>query len=202
MEEQEKYMADGQGRLVPVGNIKAEDKLEDQLVNDLFAQAKQVQIKIAGFKETAFNDVQAFLDILAEKYGISKGGKKGNMSFTSYDGKTKIVISVADFIQFGAQLQIAKQLIDECIHAWSEGGNDNISALVNHAFRVDKNNRVNAQAILGLRRLNIKDEKWQRAMDAITDSVKITSSKTYIRFYEREKPEAEWKAVVLDIAKL
>lgn len=196
------FMEDAQGRLVPVSNVKDADKLEDQLVKSLFEAATGVQRQIKAFKANAFEEVQSFVELLAEQYNVSKGGKKGNMTLTSYDGKTKVVVSVSEFIQFGPQLQIAKQLIDECIHEWSEGSNDNISALVNHAFRVDKNNRVNTQAILGLRRLEIREEKWAKAMEAITDSIRVADSKAYIRFYQRPSAEADWQAVSLDIAKL
>ncbi len=200
--QQKEFMEDAQGRLVPLPNVKAEDKLEDQLVSTLYEKATDLQTSIKGFKVMAFDEVESFVDLLAEKYSVSKGGKKGNMTLTSYDGKTKVVVSVSEFIQFGPQLQIAKELIDECILEWSQGSNDHITALVNHAFRVDKNNRVNTQAILGLRRLEIREDKWIKAMEAITDSIRVADSKSYIRFYQRPSADADWKAVSLDIAKL
>lgn len=194
------YMTNSEGHLVPASMVKPEDKLESELVLDLFSKAHALNQALADFKKLTFNDVQAFLDLLAEKYDCQKGGKKGNMTLTSYDGLTKVQVSVADFIQFGPQLQIAKNLIDGCIKEWGDGGNDNIQALVNHAFRVDKANQVNTQAILGLRKLNIQDAKWKQAMEAITDSMKVIASKQYVRFYQRPSIEAQWKPVSLDIA--
>lgn len=193
-------MTNAEGHLVPASKVKPEDKLEDDLVRTLYGQAHTLHETLSRFKTGAFADVHAFLDILTEKYGGQKGGKKGNMTLTSYDGLTKVQVSVADFIQFGPQLQVAKGLIDECIKEWGDGSNDNIQALVNHAFRVDKANQVNTQAILGLRRLDIRDDKWKRAMDAITDSMKVIASKQYIRFYRRDSVESSWKAVPLDLA--
>lgn len=200
---QTNYMTNAEGHLVPETMVRPEDKLEDQLVQELFEEASIISATLAAFKLKSFDDVQAFLEVLAEKYQASKGGKKGNLTLTSFDGLTKVQVSVADFISFGPQLQTAKSLIDDCIKEWgAEGANENIKALVNHAFRVDKNNRLNVQNILGLRKLNIQDEKWQRAMEAITDSVRVTHSKSYIRFYTRPAPEAQWQAVTLDLAKV
>lgn len=196
----EDYMTNAEGHLVPTEKVRPEDRIENDLVLQLFEGAQMLESGLAAFKATAFSEVRTFLDLLAEKYDATRGGKKGNLSLTSYDGLTKIQIAVADYIQFGPQLQVAKSLVDECIHAWSDGASANIRALVDHAFRVDKNNRVNAQAILGLRRLDIRDATWKRAMDAITDSVRVVASKQYIRFYRRPSPESDWKAVNLDIA--
>lgn len=194
------FMTNSEGHLVPVDKVRPEDRLEDDTVRHLIGTAICLESDLRTFKQAAFDSVQAFLELLSEKYGAGKGGKKGNMTLTSYDGLLKVQISVADFIQFGPQLQIAKTLIDECIHDWSGGVNSNIRALVEHAFKVDKQGKINTQAILGLRRLDIRDEKWVKAMDAITDSLRVVNSKRYVRFYSRPSPEADWQPVTLDIA--
>ena len=38
--------------------------------------------------------------------------------------------------------------------------------------------------VLALRRLNIEDKRWQRAMTAISDAIQITGSRSYLRVYE------------------
>ncbi len=197
----QKYMTDRKGSLVPIEKVRDQDKLENDLVGDLFEKAQVISNDLAAFKGQAMSDVDTFIELLAERYNTSKGGKRGNVTLTSFDGLKKVSISIADFIDFGAELNIAKDLIDECIINWSGNSNDEISTLVKHAFRVDKNKRVNTQAILGLRKLKIEDPKWKKAMEAISDSVRIASSKSYIRFYNREDQDAEWKAISLDIAK-
>jgi hypothetical protein len=39
--------------------------------------------------------------------------------------------------------------------------------------------------ILGLLRLEIADPRWIQAMQAIKDSVRVQSTRTYLRFYRR-----------------
>ena len=57
---------------------------------------------------------------------------------------------------------MAKALVDECIQDWSAGSRDEIKVLVNDSFYVDKTDKINTQRILGLRRLNIEDEKCRQ----------------------------------------
>ncbi len=194
------FMINAQGHHVPAALVKPQDKLQDQSVNGLMYEAIRLQNELKIFKEHAFEEVDLLLSLLAEKYGTSLGGKKGNVTLTSYDGLTKVEVAINDFIQFGPELQIAKSLIDECIREWTGDANDNIKALIFDAFKVDKNNRLNVDRILGLRRLDIKDASWKKAMEAITDSIRVTNSKRYVRFYKRPSPEANWEAVKLDIA--
>lgn len=194
------HMTNDKGHLVPLHMVKPEHKLEDDLVLGLFAKAKTLHALLADFKLAATDDIEAFLALLAEKYGLSKGGKKGNITMLSYDGLTKVQVAVSERIDFGPELQVAKQLIDEMIKEKSEGVDETIVALVMHAFAVDKEGKVNRANILGLRRLRITNDKWQQAMAAIADSMRVTSTKQYLRFYQRESLIAMWKPMTLDFA--
>ncbi len=194
------HMTNDKGHLVPVEMVKPEHKLEDQLVAQLFGQATKLNAELTYFKAAAFDDIDAFLALLSEKYGLLKGGKKGNLTLQSYDGLSKVQVQVADGIAFGPELQIAKGLIDECIKAHSGGVNPTILTIVNHAFAVDKEGRVNRGNILGLRRLDIKDEQWTQAMQAINDSMRVVSTKQYVRFYRRTNLLSPWNSITLDFA--
>lgn len=194
------YMQDAKGRLVPESLVKATDKLEDQLVRKLMGHAEDLNAQLTRFRAYTFDDVGAYLALLSEQYGEKRGGTKGNMTFTTFDGCLRVQVAVADTLTFGPELQVAKGLIDECIAEWAEGANDQIRALVNHAFRVDKEGEVSREAIFALRRIQIEDERWQSAMTAIADSVRTIGTKTYVRFHRRPSPDAKWEAVTIDLA--
>jgi hypothetical protein len=83
---------------------------------------------------------------------------------------------------------------------WSEGANDNIRALIDHAFQVNKEGRIDTHRVLGLRRLDIEDADWKRAMDAISDAVRVSGSKTYVRFYQIDAETGQRAAITLDLA--
>jgi len=195
------HLRDPKGRLVPIDLVRAPDLLEDQLVRKVLDFADDLSQRIARFKGHTFDDVGAFLDLLGEKYDYKpREGAKGNMTFTSFDGCLKVQVAVADTLVFGPELQIAKGLIDDCIAEWSEGTRSEIRALVEHAFRTDKQGEVSREAIFSLRRIDIDDPRWRSAVVAINDSIRIQGSKTYLRFYRRTRPTDGWEAVTIDLA--
>lgn len=203
----EQMWKDSEGRLVPASLVKPADKMKDELVRGLLPRAREVRDIMAGSKVDAMSEMFAAKDLIFEQYGAKIGGKKGNFSISSYDGALEVEISVADRITFGPELQAAKALIDECIASWSAGANDNMIALVDHAFQVNKSGRIDTGRVLGLRKIEMKDDdgnpdaKWQTAMQAISDAVKVHGTATYIRFYETDSL-GNRNAVILDFAKL
>jgi hypothetical protein len=195
-------MQDSQGRLIPVDLVKDIDRARDDLVREIVSKAKEVSRQVATFKAGAMADIEAFVDLSGEKYGLQLGGKKGNITLTSYDGRYKIIRAVSEYIVFDERLQVAKQLIDECINEWSNGSRSEIRALVGHAFKTDAEGKVSTARIMGLKRLDIRDEKWQRAMSAIGDSMQVAGSKSYVRIYERVDNSEQYRQIPLDAAAL
>lgn len=194
------YKQDAKGRLVPLATIKPIDLARDQLVQEIVAKAKALNAALASFKSSVFADIGAFVDLSVERYDTRLGGAKGNVTLVSFDGRFKVLRAMADTLTFDEGLQAAKALIDECVHEWTEGARSEIRALINDAFNVDKEGKISTGRILSLRRLDIQDEKWQRAMSALSDSVRVQCSRSYIRVYERVGDTDQYQAIPLDIA--
>ncbi|WP_311515315.1 DUF3164 family protein [Oligella urethralis] len=194
------YKKDSQGRLVPIESIKDIDLARDDLVLEIVEKAKTLNKSLSEFKRSAFEDIQAFIDLSAEKYDAKIGGRKGNVTLNSYDGKYRIMRATQDRIAFDERIQAAKALIDECLKDWTVGARTEISAIIDRAFEVDKEGQLNTGRILTLRRVNINDPRWVKAMQAIADSTQIVSSKSYIRVYERQGNTDEYIQLPLDIA--
>ncbi|WP_349295260.1 DUF3164 family protein (plasmid) [Thioclava sp. 'Guangxiensis'] len=195
------YMADTKGALVPVSLIKPENLLEDEVVRKIAGYASDLSAQVARFKAHTFDDLGGFEALLQQEYHVTKGGAKGNKTFMSFDGLMKVQVSVADRIDFGPQLQIAKDLMDECLNEWAADARDEIRTIVTRAFNTDKEGQINRTEIFMLLRLDIKDDRWQRAMTAIRDAMRVVGSKTYVRCYQRATPEAAWEAITIDLAK-
>jgi len=195
------YMQDAQGRLVPEEMVKEIDKLRDQTVRRIASAAQVAADFVGNFKTQAEADINAFTALSAEEYNTALGGVKGNVTLRSYDGRYKVCRDMAETLVFDERLQVAKALIDECINNWSEGSDAKIRTLILDSFQVDKQGRVNTKRILSLRKLNIDDPTWQRAMDAIGDSIQVASSRAYIRVYERQEDDS-YKLINLDLASL
>ncbi|MPT28057.1 MAG: DUF3164 family protein [Achromobacter sp.] len=188
------------GSYVPEALVSDIDKLRDQTIETLIDQAKIISTLLADFKVRAFRDIEAFVETSVEQYGVKSRSVKGNQTLTSFSGRYMIRLQIQDRLVFDERLHAAKALIDECITSWSENSRDEIKVLVNDAFRVDKAGQINTARVLGLRRHAIKDERWQRAMAAISDSVSVANSKPYVRFYERREGTDEYSPICLDIA--
>ncbi|WP_417883065.1 DUF3164 family protein [Vibrio rumoiensis] len=195
------YMKDRKGRLVPENLVEAHDLEMDAFVKFLANKAREQQEMLRKFKADSFAECHAFLELLGEKYDRKLGGEKGNVTFSSYDGSTQVQISVQSTLVFGPELQVAKELIDECLSDWSEGANDNLKVVVNDAFDVDKEGNLNTGRILSLRRIAIDDIRWLNAMKAISDSMLVASTKPYLRFKERDE-QGKMVNISLDIATL
>lgn len=185
--------------LVPTDKIKPIDKDRHHTVSLLCEQAKSVSGELLAFKLNAMQTVADFIDRSLAEYDVKMRGTKGNVTLISFDGRYKVVRQMQETLVFDERLQAAKTLIDGCIHVWAKGSNNNIKVLVNDAFQVDKQGSVNTARVLGLRRLKIDDPQWLKAMDAISDSMKVTSTKAYIRFYERNAAGG-YDPINLDVA--
>ena len=110
------FMQDAKGRFVPESMIKPIDLARDQLVKELAQKAKSLRETMKAFAALSFGDVKAFVDMSCEQYGVTIGGKKGNITLQSFDGKLQVKIQVAERITFDEKLQAAKVLVDKCIN--------------------------------------------------------------------------------------
>lgn len=196
----EGFLKDAKGHLVPLDLVKPIDMARNDLVLELVAKAQVVSDTIAAFKADAFGDIKAFVDMSAEQYNAKVGGKKGNVTLMSFDGQFKVVQAAQDNIRFDERLQAARALIDECLTEWTQDARSEVRAIVNEAFRADKQGEISTGRVLALRRMEITDERWQKAMEAIGDAVQVVGSKSYIRVYRRVGESEQYVPIPLDIA--
>lgn len=194
------YMKNALGHFVPRANIREQDLLRDEIANKVASRAIRLHQELTEFKKETLGEVADLVKIAGERYDVMLGGKKGNVSISSYDGKYKVVRSVADRIQFTEEIEAGKALINQCIARWSDGANDNIRAIVDRAFNKDTKGQLKTAAVLDLMRLEINDDEWKRAMDAIRDSIQTTGTAIYVRVYERIGDSDQYKAIPLDLA--
>jgi len=198
----EGYWKDARGALVPESLIKPIDKQRDQLVREIVKAAQQLSQLMTEFKGRTFGDIEAFVDLSLQEYDTKLGGKKGNVSLTTFDGQYKVMRANADNINFDERIQAAKELIDECVEEWSADARPEIKVIIDHAFAVDKQGKISIGRVLNLRRLDIKDPRWLKAMDAISDSLQVVGCTSYIRVYERIGETEQYRQITLDMAAL
>lgn len=187
------------GTKIPKQFRKVIDEIKSDLVEQIFKDAEKVQQDLQEFKSKSYQSIDDYMSLLASEYNVAYEGK-GNITLSNYDSTLMVKKEIHDSIKFDEKLQIAKSLIDKCINKWSGGADDKIKVLVNHAFSVDKQGKISTDRVLGLRALSIADEDWKSAMEVISESIKITHSKAYIRLYKRVDEYSDWEQVSLNMA--
>ncbi|CRZ20916.1 DUF3164 family protein [Kingella kingae] len=180
------YRQDARGNLIPIENIKEIDLDRDELVKEIFAAIEAPMRDLEQARRNGIEDVRAFVELAAEKYG-AKPSKKGNVTLHSFDGELRVTVAMADVLTFDERLTAAKTLIDECLDEWTQDSRQELKTIVQQAFDVNKEGNISTAKVLGLRRLNIEHEKWQRAMTAIDDSIHTQTTREYIRIHRRDE---------------
>jgi hypothetical protein len=198
----EGYLRNAAGHLIPLAQVREHDKLRDDIAFGLAQEAEKLHDQIKAFKCRALNDIADLVSIAAEKYDVKLGGKKGNVSISTYDGSYKVIRTYAEQLAFTEELEAARELINDCIIRWSEGANDHIKVLVDRAFRTNGKGQLKTAAVLDLLRLEINDEGWKRAMEALKDSIQSVGATAYVRFYKRVGDSDQYRILALDIAAL
>lgn len=195
------YRMNAVGDLVHEDRIKPVDKLRDEVVKAIVNNAKLLRQSMTEFKLTTMANINDFVELSSSEYGTKFGGAKGNILLTSFDGQYQVRRAVGEHRVFDERIQTAKTLIDDCIKSWSGGADTRLMAMVEHAFRVNQQGRIDVNQVLSLRQLDIDDANWKKAMDAIADAIQITGTSQYLRLYERQ-PNGKYTQLPLDISTL
>ena len=191
------------GQAVAVEHVPGRRLLEHQTVQEIIAAAAREHQQLVDFKARAFSDVETYKTLLFATYNARVSGRSGGLRLESFDGLMRVEVSSATTITFGTELNAAKSLVDECLESWlAEGANEHLRAIVMDAFKVGEGGNYSADRVLRLRQFDIPDERWHRAMKAIDDAKRAAESRRYIRFYQRETSDGEWKQIVLDASRV
>jgi hypothetical protein len=196
----EGFVRNAMGHLVPVDQVREQDKLRDQVARELAEEAKTLSRALKNFKKKSLGDVADLISIAGERYGVQMGGKKGNVTIATYDGRYKVQRCYADRLTFTEEMEVAKAMVYDCIRAWSKGADDHLLAIVDRVFSPGRNGQIKTADVLDLLRLDINDNRWEAAMQAVRDSILVTGSAVYLRVYERIGESDSYKAIPLDLA--
>lgn len=163
------YYLKEDGTLVPEESVKPSDRLRDQFVLDAADKLLDLRQQMIKLKAEITADMESLVDVMAESYGVQRGGEKGNLSFTSFDGKVRIERRINEVVRFTEGLHVAKSLIDEYLEDITKDSSSELKQIVASAFRL-KQGQPDVKAVLKLKQLNISDERWIKAMQIIDDS--------------------------------
>ncbi|MFZ2948075.1 MAG: DUF3164 family protein [Desulfuromonadaceae bacterium] len=193
-------MENANGDMIQVKNIKEKDLLEHDMVLSVACIWLPLSAMLARFKLHTMEDITTFVELLFDSYGVKRGGSEGNMQFTTYDKKYKLIVGIQKTIDFGPEIEVAKQKMMEAVEIYPEEANDLKTMLTASYTQIDGKLRV--AEILRLRTFKFNNPLWHEGMKIIDDSIEVAFSKKQIRLYMRHNPGEEYAAVPLHIAAL
>ena len=194
-----KYMMDSQQRLVHKSNVKPIDLDRDRVVKKIVAKAEKLSAELAAFRAEAGGEIDAFLERSAARYGVSMKGEKGQVTLSSYDGSQRLQATEAERLEFDEGLQVARKLLNRYVRRVARNAPADVKTLIQDAFKVDTKGRLDARQILRLRKHDIQDEDWKKAMEAISDAVTVARSKRYLRI-QRRGENGRYELISLSLA--
>lgn len=192
------FYEDSKGRLVPEESMKEIDLYRDTLIDFSFGEVEKLLKAMSEAKKAINSCIRAFLGDASKVYKVKSKGEKGNMSFTSFDGKRKVVIAQNYTVTLNEGVYAAKQLIDEFLTDVTSDASADLKELINSAFRV-KNGNLNTDAVLKLVYFDIKDSRWRKAINIINQSKVVTPSAPSLRFYEKNA-QGKFEMINLDFS--
>jgi hypothetical protein len=196
----EGYMKNSRGDLVRIENIKPIDLLKDQSANELAKQAIDIHMALVKFKRMALDDIQELIKTAGEKYDLKLGGDKGNITISSFNGRYKVQRTFADQINFGLELEAAKELFLRYLDEVTAGTDGEIRALIDGAFRTTNNGSLRTADLLRLLKYDIKHPNWVQACEALKDSISVDGKTVYVRVSERINDSDKYRPIPLGIA--
>ena len=195
------YRVNRHGDLIREANISPKELDMDAVVDKIHDFGRALSAQMYRFREYTMQDIAEYLQRVSADYGAAKpGGKKGNVSLTSFDGTRKVQLAIAETVEVGPEIVAAQTIIEECIDDWSKHSSIKLRALIDAAFRTDSAGNLSVAQLLTLRRVHIDDPRWGRVQAAITDALRPVGKAEYVRLHERETPYDRWQQVPLHLA--
>lgn len=178
------YCINSTGSMVPIEAVKDIDKLRDSVVTRIAEKIRALEAYMKEVKAQCMSDMEEFLQIAADQYGVKMGGVKGNVMLTSFDGSVQVLLAQANNLVANEGVNVAKELIDDYLSDITNDASPDLRLIVTQAFRV-KQGKMDVKRLMELKQYGIKDQRWVQAMEIISDSITVSSTKPCLRLRDR-----------------
>jgi hypothetical protein len=158
---------------LPAPKLPPGVRKRDQLVRRIARQAKSLSARLSTWREQSLRDIFTLSEETWKKYGWQiQHGVRGSIDLHTHDGSLKIEVRKDDKIAFNEQLAGVQAEILRLVNGWAAGGNKNLIAVIDAAFKPGRGGKLSAQRILGLQRTKITDPEWEVCMQALRDAMR------------------------------
>jgi len=203
-----KTWTDEKGNQVPAQYVPTYDKKKTYAARKLSKEARQLQERIMKFKNRFQQVVDELYSEFIERFDIDQTTRKGNFTFTSFDGNIKVEVDVNELIRFeDDKVQAAHAKLQDFKNRLTINDEQEfIIQIINRAFETS-NGQLDARKVLDLTkyRKTIKGKEnsrlYNEAMDLLEQSITRPDSKRYMRIYEKDK-DGKYQPIVLNFSAL
>lgn len=183
------YYEDKDGKLVPEEIMQPQDIVRDDLVMELATRYLAMREEVKQTKAWMLEQIESYRKAVLTQFGIKGKAKGGSpaITLTSFDGMYRITIAGNTIVEFNENIMAAKALLDEYIEdqLTTSNASSGLKTLIDSAFKV-KQGQMDVSSILALTRLDIRDEKFQKAVEIIKASIVTRTTNPSLRVYKNK----------------
>ena len=197
----EGYFLNARGAVVPERYRSDKDDIRDQVVADLVGRCEAISAELSDAKARIFADLVAHVQLVAETWGVALDGRRGNVVLIDTTGTRRIERVVRPRMRVGPEVLAAEALVGELLDALTADADPTLRALVRAMFRRDDTGSISPSRLLEFVRLDLPDERWKRAQEAVRHALESDGESVYFRAYTRTDSTQPWRQVVLDFSR-
>lgn len=199
MKDKQGNWLDDKGRPIPEEYIQPHDKKRDRMVESIIKRVSKLSAKLASEKTEIVAAIEKYLKELAKDNKVRENWK-GNIIIYNFSQNLCIERRINETISFDERLQMVKTTIDKWLNDRLKNIDELIAKVISQAFSVDKQGRINTAMLLKLRKLDIQDHEWKKAMELLDESIFVKSSKMALRFRTKntDVPDGAWSEIGLN----
>jgi hypothetical protein len=197
------YWLDEQGNKRPRKYLTKLERMQESEIGKILKRAEFLNEKLSEFKEAVASSCEKLVEEYAKRNKLDTTNWKGNITLMSFDRSVKIELNVNNRIEFDdLAIKACKALLDEFLSENIDAKNAFIAEIVTDAFSTSRG-KLDTKKVLGLLKYEskIKDEKFQKAMGFLKESIRNVGSKNYYRISVKDD-DGSWQPIRLDFSSL
>jgi len=199
MSKEKKIWKNHKGETVPDKYVDSYEKKKEKLIMKIVKEAEKLNKDLSAYKEFTFLKSDELFDEMFKNNNMERTNQR-NYTLYSFDKSLKIEVNTQDVIDFDDRIQLAQAKINEFLEKKTAGADQDLSLLVNNAFKTTKG-RLDKARILGLFSLKITHVLWNEAMDLIKQSITTNTTRRYVSVWKRQ-PDGKYVQIQLNFSAL
>lgn len=196
MKKEERTYIDAAGREVPAKYVPKFAKTKDAAARKILDAWRKEEARLRKL----WKDTVAIVEKIhagareEEKLEPATVADKGYFSFRSFDGSVTVRLDRAREIVFNEKIDLAKELIDEAVKEIAGNSAGDLRTIVESAFKPrGKNRALDRQRLSDICRMDVRNKKWQKAVELIKAAAEESQRMDYLRVLDGPR------AIILDL---